>query len=789
MSAARPHKAGRFELKHVLGRGAQASVWLAHDPKLKRDVAVKILAAGADAAAVSEWMHEAHAVSRLKHPNIVPVFEAEDQAPEPYLVFEYVEGGTLSEHMKRDGAWPARRAVETMIGVLDALAEAHAQGIVHRDLKPSNVLMGSDGRPRVMDFGIAARVSGGADGRIVGTPGYLSPEAARGEAPLPRMDVFSAGVMLAELLSGKRLLAERDPMRALARVQSEDLSLPGGSDADDALRSIVQRALSRDPALRPDSAATLRDALAGWLKAGDAAVAAPMPVAEGGNGTLDFLLRRMRHKSDFPALGESVMRIQRSANSETESLSSLSNEVMRDVALTNKLLRMVNSAHFRHAGGGTIATVSRAVALVGFAGVRNLALSLVLLDHMQNKQHASQLKDEFLRAMMAATLAGELAPLARESEEVYIGALFQNLGRLLTEYYFPEEAQQLRQLREQDLSPDEAASRVLGITLEDLAVGVAKAWGLPETLQKVMRVPEGAAPARAVPHGVERMRWIGRCANEVADCLLDHGPEEAESAIAHIAERDARALGLAAKDISGAAARSRERLADFARLMGVSLSSGARSQRLFPHPETIGEPAAATIEDAPTLVTTGTPMRHPDAVTSALTAGIADVTQQLASGEYSINELLRKVLDVIHGAMGLQRIVLCLRDPRTETLTGRLAIGEGGSTTAKAFMIPLRERPGTPVDLFAAVCRKGADTVISDTTRGGMAARLPSWYAAAVNAPSFLLLPLMLRNAPFGLIYADASVPGALAPQEKELVLLRALRNQVVMAFRQVERA
>ena len=74
-------------------------------------------------------------------------------------------------------------------------------------------------------------------------------------------------------------------------------------------------------------------------------------------------------------------------------------------------------------------------------------------------------------------------------------------------------------------------------------------------------------------------------------------------------------------------------------------------------------------------------------------------------------------------------------------------------------------------------------------SRGGMAARLPSWYAAAVNAPSFLLLPLMLRNAPFGLIYADASVPGALAPQEKELVLLRALRNQVVMAFRQVERA
>ena len=93
----------------------------------------------------------------------------------------------------------------------------------------------------------------------------------------------------------------------------------------------------------------------------------------------------MRHKSDFPALSDSVARIQRVANSENESLGSLSNEILKDVALTNKLLRMVNTAHYSHAGGGTISTVSRAVALVGFAGIRNMALSLVLLEHMHDK--------------------------------------------------------------------------------------------------------------------------------------------------------------------------------------------------------------------------------------------------------------------------------------------------------------------------------------------------------------------------------------------------------------------
>ncbi len=776
-------RVGRFELQRLLGRGAQASVWLAHDPRLQRDVAVKLLAGGADAAAVSAWLHEAHAVSRLSHPHVVPVFEADDGGGQPYLVFEYVAGGTLSELVRRDGALPPRRAVELMIGVLDALAAAHAQGIVHRDLKPSNVLLGADGRARVMDFGIAARVSGGADGRIVGTPGYLSPEAARGEAPSPRMDVFSAGVMLAELMAGERLLHERDPLRAVQRVQLEDLQVPPSVDIDDALRSIVQRALCRDALHRYDSAAALRDALSAWLQAGAAGAAgaagtggAAADVAGGTHGTLDFLLRRMRHKSDFPALGQSIVRIQRTASSETESLGSLSAEILRDVALTNKLLRMVNSASFGHAGGGTIATVSRAAQLIGFAGVRNLALSLVLLEHMQNKQHAAQLKEEFLRALMAGTLAGALAPLARETEEVFIGALFQNLGRLLTEFYFPEEAQQVRQLSEQGAEVEDAARRVLGIGLQDLAIGVAKTWGLPDSLQRTMRVPDGEVPTRAVERGIERARWIGRCANEVADCLLGHGPEQAQQAVAKLAERHARALDIAPRDIIGAATLARERLIEFARSMGVDVAKGAAARRLFPDDATLSDAADATVRmDA----------LDPAAVTEALTAGIADVTQSLASGEFKLNEVLRTVLDTMHRALGLQRIVFCLRDPRTDTMTGRLALGLGGMGACKPFVIPLREQPGAPVDLFAAVCRKGADTVISDTTRGGMAERLPAWYLAGVNAPSFLLLPLMMRKAPFGLIYADVATPGALAPQEKELALLRALRNQVVMAFRQ----
>ena len=126
----------RFQLLRELGRGAQARVWLAHDPRLEREVALKLLDATADAVAVSEWLHEARAVSRLTHPNIVPVFEADEHDGRPYLVFEYVEGPTLAQARRGKPPMPARDAVELLLGVLDALAAAHEQGLVHRDLKP-----------------------------------------------------------------------------------------------------------------------------------------------------------------------------------------------------------------------------------------------------------------------------------------------------------------------------------------------------------------------------------------------------------------------------------------------------------------------------------------------------------------------------------------------------------------------------------------------------------------------------------------------------------------------------
>ena len=794
---------GRFELTRVLGEGAQATVWLGFDARLEREVAVKLMHAdaAADPVAVSQWLQEARSVSRLTHPNIVPVFEADVHEMQPYLVFEYVPGPTLAQHLKARGALPAHEAVALMLGVLDALHAAHSAGVVHRDLKPSNILVDSAGRARVMDFGIAARLHDpGKLDQIVGTPGYMSPEATQGGLPTATMDVFSAGLVLVELLSGSRLLQERDPYRAMHRVASEDLLLPEGlsSETDDALRTLLLRAIEREPARRWPNAAALRDALQAWLApvpaAGDASAAAGWNQG-GSNGTLDFLLRRMRHKSDFPALSDSVARIQRVANGENESLASLSGEILKDVALTNKLLRLVNSAQFSSAGG-TISTVSRAVALVGFAGIRNMAMSLVLLEHMHDKAQANQLKEEFLRSLMAGMLASELGAKARDSEEAFIGAMFQNLGRLLTEYYFPEEARQVRGIvagsgpAGAGVGEEAASVSVLGLSFEALGLGIAKVWGLPATLRGCMRKPRGEPPVREPTEAAERLRWLTFAANQIADTLLRCEPEQSRARVAEVAQRYARTLGVDVVRIEAAAEMAQQRLAQMAQAMNLQVSPQSPARRLFAAPASQTE--AATLVHAhdslvPHSLQATVTLAHQaprsalENASEVLTAGIQDITNSMVE-DFKLNDVLRMVLETMYRALGFRRIVFCLRDAKTDTLTGRFGLGEGAEAVAASFKVPLK----AGADLFTVVCVKGADTLITDATVAHIEARLPAWYRKSANAPAFLLLPMHLRGAPFALIYADKAVAGGIELGQKELSLLRTLRNQAVMAFKQV---
>ena len=790
---------GRFELRQLLGQGAQSTVWRAFDPRMEREVAIKVLrrGEGTDDRAVAQWLQEARSVGRVNHPNIVQVFEADIHAQQPYLVFEYVVGQTLEQVLRERGVPPVPQSVAWMTDVLDAVATAHAAGVVHRDLKPSNVLIDGAGRARVMDFGIAARIRDNSNPEPVvagGTMGYLSPEAADGAPVSPAMDIFSAGVVLAEMLMGRRLIDEADPYRALYRVMHEQLLLAedAAPGVDDRLRAIVNRALAHDARQRFMGARVFQSELEQWAQSDAGSRTALTGTTNNSSDTLDFLLRRMRHKSDFPAMSDAVVRIQSMAASETESVGSVTNEILKDVALTNKLLRLVNSAHFGRSG--SISTVSRAVTLVGFNGIRNMALSLVLLEHMQDKAHAAQLKEEFLRSLLAGSIGGELCSVVRESEEAFIGAMFQNLGRLLVLFYFPEESARVRGLMQdprRPMSEISAAISVLGLSFEALGLGIARAWSLPEDIQRCMRKPAGEPPQRAPADSAERVRWVALASNEMADVLLHSDPQEREARLAVVTRKYLAAMGVSAKEVQAATSKARQKLVDLAAAMEIRVAPGSAAAKLLKPAEPAVEllqPGAPVESHFASLELQATPMAGVEEaplrarqVAETLAAGIQDITNAMVE-DFKLSDVLRMILETMYRAMEFDRIIFCMRDAKTEMMVGRFGLGDGVERCVKVFKTHLKA--ATP-DLFGVVSVKGADTMISDASEARIVQRLPDWYRMHINAPTFLLLPLQIKGAPFGLIYADKTVHGALELDDKELALLRTLRNQAVMAFKQ----
>jgi serine/threonine protein kinase len=788
-------KIGRFEVRGELGRGAQSVVHLGFDPQLQREIAIKTLHfAKPDPAHKDRLLAEARAVSRMRHPSIVPIFEAGEQDGDLYLIFEYVPGKSLADFLRQSGALPPIKAISILRPILDAVAYAHGQGIIHRDLKPSNILLDDNGRPRVMDFGIAARVDASSDpaDQITGTPAYMAPEYIQRREISERSDVFAAGLILFEMLTGHRAVVGENVAAIMQRLASEDTRLPPDTAVDESLAAIVHKALARNPQLRFQTAAQFGDALDKYLDPEEDVSAVP----GGRQATLEFLLRRMRHKSDFPALSESVSTINKIANSETESIDKLSNAILKDFALTNKLLRLVNSAYFRQAGGGSISTVSRAVIVLGFEAVRNIAITVLLFDHLQNKANANQLKEDFLRANMAGVLAKDIGATAqlRDLEQSFICSLFHSLGRLLSQYYFPEDAEEIRRIiGQKNCSEEIAAKQVLGISFEEIGVAIARLWGFPPLIVSSMRrLPVGAVK-RPVDQE-DRLRMLSGFSNELCDVIAMATPELRERELKKTLARFADALALEQKEVLQTVQRAVEEVADFARIIQLNLqqTTFGKQMRLFAEAAMLEKSAeddtdGSDFADA-TVIREGDPLGGVAGVSGAqaidaqavLTAGIQDISNTLIDG-FQLNDILRIILETMYRAMGFKRVVLCIRDAKAGVMQGRFGFGPEANEVAKAFRFPLSFTP----DIFHAATSKGVDLLISDINDPKIASRIPDWYRQAVPANSFVLFPLNIKGNPVALIYADRDEPGGISIPEKELQLLRTLRNQAILAIKQ----
>src|SRR5574341_1407 len=260
---------GRYRIRQPLGQGGMATVYLAHDPNMNREVAVKVLSAAltVDREFAARFQREAEVIAALEHEAIVPLYDFGVENDQPYMVMRYMPGGTLNDRLQRGGPMSVSDVAVALERVCEALGFAHERGIVHRDIKPANVLFDQHGETFLSDFGIVKVAGESGDltrGNIVGTAAYISPEQVYGDIKISHLaDIYSLGVMLFELLAGRRPYKAESPTKLMMKHVLDPIPnvLEDRPDLPETIAEVIYTAMAKSPASRYQSAADFLAAL------------------------------------------------------------------------------------------------------------------------------------------------------------------------------------------------------------------------------------------------------------------------------------------------------------------------------------------------------------------------------------------------------------------------------------------------------------------------------------------------------------------------------------------------
>ncbi len=785
-SLAHPENIDRFIINDTLGKGAQGVVYLATDPSLDRQVAIKAVSLRDDFQqhTIENLLQEARTVSQLQHANIVSIYDMGSYQLKPYLVLEYIEGESLYAAMRQP--IPLPNTLKIMRDVLKGVAAAHAVGIIHCDLKPANIMLTAQGEAKVADFGLATLANQTHEDQehLIGTPQYMAPEYIETRQHQTVSDVFSLGLIFYELLTGQKAVDGADVYQLLNAIANQPIAAPStlNKDINERLDAFIMKALEKEPANRYQDAAEMLKALEDNL-----ALTEALNNSDESDATLQFLLRRMNHKKDFPAFSRTISVLNRASSSETESLATVSNAILKDISLTNKVLRIVNSAYYNR-GGGKISTISRAVVMLGINPVKSLAVSLMLFEHLQNKLQAHELMEDAVSSLFSGLLANDLARNQRvqQHEEAFLCALLQQLGKLLVRFYLHEESQAIdQQVEQHGLQENTAALKVLGISYHQLGRAVAREWGFPEQIIDSMKPLSDEQLSGESTKKPARLSIIATYSNELTQALKQ--PEERQSkAIQAITQRYHKILPLDDEAVTGLLQSSQQELNNFSKLINFNLSKSKFFQLLKPKP---GE-KHATEETDPSLpqgldpdslqiLQEDTSKLEQQNSEQSLSDGIQDITNTL-TGDYTINQVMQMILETIYRSLPGSRVLLGLRNKQTNCIEGKFGYGEDIDQLIRNFTLPLTYQ----ADVFHIAFKNNVDIMIEDSQDKKIREKIPAWFHRKIGSKFFVLFPVVIKHSPVAVIYIDSCQTQPIAISDNQLGLLKTLRNQAILAIK-----
>ena len=548
-AAALQRRFGRFELRALLNKSQRSMLWLVYDERLGQELLLAMPRVAPNSVAAREhWLKTVNLAARIQHPNIVPVIEVGHVEQWPYVAYDRAMGETLDERLAKQGAPLPIEAADWLSQYLLGLAFAHEAGHAHRNVQGSSLLIDANNKARLIGLEVVQEVF----------PADVDPANAvhRPVREFAAEDVLCAGLVLHRMLTGKPVLDHTDVAEILPLMQPQGheivrLGWETPHPIPDPLRAIANRSTDRQPRQRYQVARTFLRALEGWMAA----------ASSDDGGPIALLIDKLQHMGHLPTTTTQFNNVAGSSGFATQHTAALSDLVLKDMALSLELLRRVNNSLKQNGAAvdGTVLNMQRAIAMMGLEGLQNAARSLKPWPGPLNEQSAEMLRSLMRRVQRAGQIAQALRPAGYDAEVVYLITLMQNLGRLLVQYHFPDDAQQIRQLmippeptEDQPNPPgltEQAASyAVMGCDLESLGSAVARYWSLGEELLHMIRRQPPTAAVRPPTSDADQLRLTASLANEIVDTLSLPANKQ-QAAIEVTTRRYARALGLGIKDV------------------------------------------------------------------------------------------------------------------------------------------------------------------------------------------------------------------------------------------------